>query len=632
MIWCLFSIYKVKCNESCWNTKNECNIKTELFKNLEFSNGISMQIDCRLEASLIFNNQDQLKKAEGEENDFHLTTATNFLMPRFMGVQAVMLDGCQTPLNARTYGLEYLPVCNNVSKVSLRHFHMDILKPLNCLEDHNQQQLEYLNIQFNEISIIDQESFNAHQPYLRDLLIEKNSLKVIDRNAFKPIRSLENLYIVNEPVLMLKFPDLFEYTSVVNIHLEALKQMTSDIFQHLPETLQNLYVANTPLDSFEVCVKNALVLSNLTIKNCSLQVFTLQDVHSTVKSLDLSGNVMKTFTALENHVMELNLSDNNLEYVPYEWLKNLTNMETLILKGNLIHTLSLQELFKLIPQGKLYDFSQNRLQSLQDYDKDTIDIMLYTQVRLKCNQNPWNCLWLHEFAHYHPEKFLILQYDKYISKINVNGLECIPAEKPPVLKKLNNSETTSTTDSFLNVSTYTLIYGNPWEFKRNQRAEALIIVFMLPLGIALLFLLLYMWIYCQKMFHLSYYQNFPCMRHPTTPATQRFDVVRQLPPVPLQTNDNRRPLTRIEDNNDEDGGGYEVPLNGIISECNCMLQHPDGINKCQKAVHITYEQLPTQEPPSQIYEEVIEIEGLPQMREDIVGGNVKLNYDHLMFK
>ncbi|KAM7353179.1 uncharacterized protein ACRADG_005380 [Cochliomyia hominivorax] len=630
LLLCLLYIKRISGSESCWNTKNECNIKTELFKNLEFSNGISMQIDCRHPLKFETNkSQDHLENnnndntvTDGDENYFHITTK-QLLLARFMGVQAVMLDGCQTPLNANTYGLEFIPVCNNVTKVSIRHFHMDRLKPLHCMEA-GQQQLEYLNIQFNEISIIEAESFLENQyPQLRDLLIEKNSLKVIDKNAFKAIRSLENLYIVNEPVLMLKFPDLFEYTSVVNIHLEALKQMTSDIFHHLPETLQNLFVANTPFDHNAVDVKNAFVLSNLTIKNCSLEIFSVQDVHSTVRRIDLSGNVMRTFTAQENNLTELNLSNNQLKTVPYEWLTNLTNLESLILKGNQIKTLSLDLLLKAVPKGLSFDFSQNHLETLQDYEKLVKDIT-FSQIRLRCDQNPWNCLWLHEFAHSHPEKFLILQYEKFISKINVNGLECVPAEKPP--KPTNNSG--STPDKIFNISTYTLVYGSPWEVKRNQRAEALIIVFMLPLGIALLFLLLYMWIYCQKMFHLSYYKNFPCMRQQTNPSVQRFDVVRQLPLRPIQTIDNRTPLTRLQDNNDE---GYEVPLNGIISECNCRLQQNQGPTKCQKTVHITYEQLPNEHPPQRIYEEIIDVDTLPDITDNI-GNNTKPTYDHLTFK
>lgn len=612
-------------NESCWNNEKECNIKAELFQNLKFSNGISMQIDCM--SNLIEpreEDQQQIHFDSEQEriiNENHQTSTNYLLLRRFMGIQAVMLDGCQTPLNTHTFGLEFLPICVNITSVALSHFHMDTLIPLNCNvneetpQDEPNLQLEYLNIQFNEIAEIDGESFRQNYPQLRDILIESNSLKAIQTNAFKSLRSLENVRIVNEPVLMLKSADLFEYTSVLAIHLEALKQMTSEIFQHLPETLQNFYVADTQLDNeAAVVVRNALVLKNLTIKNCALQEFTLHDVHSTVERINLSGNVIKMFMAYENNLNELDLSNNQLEYFPIEWLKNLTNLKTLILKGNQIQVVSLNNVLHALPKGHIVDLRGNRLQNLHDYDIELEDVLV-SQMRLKCDRNPWDCLWLHDFAHQYPEKFRILQYEKFISKINVNGLECIPAEKPLYVQLISHQSSTmasstfapvtTATEKIMNVSTYNLVYGNPWDFKRNQRAEALIIVFMLPLGIALLFLLLYMWIYCQKMFHLSYYQNFSCMRSPAVPnPSQRFDVVRQLPPIPKRTDARLSYPDAIHDDHDE---GYEVPLNGVVSECNCKAQQCNTIEKCNKTIHITYEQLPTDE-PHQIYEEIIHVE------------------------
>ena len=618
IIWTLNVFGKTSGNESCWNNDNECNIKTKLFRNFEFLNGISMQIDCR--RVMEENDKDRPK----EENDFR-KSKEYLLIHRFTGVQSVMLDGCQTPLNTHTFGLEYLPICVNITKVSIRHFHMDILKPFKCKRNENYEeqalQLEYLNIQFNEITVINGNSFSKDYAYLRGVLIERNSLKLIHADAFRSLRSLEKLHIVNEPELMLKYADLFKYTSVEAIHLEALEQMTSDIFRNLPESLQNLYVANTKFDNDDVVTVNALVLKNLTIKHCGLRVFSLHDVHSTVKFIDLSGNVMKIFTAYENNLKELNLSDNKLEWVPFEWLSNLTNLEILDLKSNFIKSLSLEKLLHVMPNGHFIDISKNHLQYLQDYNISHQDVSLH-QARLKSDQNPWDCLWLHEFARQYPETFRILQYEKFISKINVNGLECIPAEKSISPRKIHpkftniSLATMSATEQTANVSTYTLIYGSPWEFKRNQRAEALIIVFMLPLGIALLFLLLYMWIYCQKMFHLSYYQDFPCMRRSTTANNnQRFDVVRQFPPCSIQTA-TRQPLNQIIDINNQ---GYEIPLNGVIADCNCIGQNSDHILKCQKSVHITYEQSPTEAPHEAYYEEIIHVEDNPCCNDSLDG-------------
>ncbi|XP_075153589.1 uncharacterized protein LOC142227125 [Haematobia irritans] len=678
-----FSNY-VESSESCWLHDDICNVHGEIFQNLEFSNGLAVQIDCSPNivgkvSNTKFgpeNNDDDDREiildleldaagGAGMEDVDHQTSSATYLMllrRRFMGVQSVMLDGCQTPLNTHTYGLEFLPICANVTKVSLQHYHIDSLAPLRCDGSDNdngdkgqQLELEYLHLQFNEITSIDDTSFQGyyHYPHLRVLELQSNSLRVIQSKAFRPLKSLEYLRIVNEPALMLKSADIFEYTAVITIHLEALKQMTSEIFQHLPETLQTFYVSDTPFDVDVIEVMNSRTLANLTLINCALEAFTLHDSHSTVKSINLNGNTLKRFVAHENNVKELDLSNNRLEHFNFEWLVNLTSLERLSLRGNHLRSLSLHGLMQSLPNGHFVDLRENRLQALHDVDKD-VPFWLTTHLRLKVDQNPWDCLWLHEFAHSSPEQFRLLQYDKFISKINVNGLQCIPAEKPPdttantQTPNPNMPDSTLAPEKVVNVSSspsssYTVYSnGDQWEFKRNQRAEALIIVFMLPLGIAFLFLLLYMWIYCQKMFHLSYYKNFSCVKKSANGPnpSQRFDVVRQIPPQQSQQqhyhhqhhhqqSEESGHHNYLHDHHHGDlDSGYEVPLHGMCSECNCKPINSNSLEKCEKAIHITYEQSP-QEVPHQIYEEIINVHDPDYADPD---KQAHVHYDHLRFE
>lgn len=640
-------------NDACWVHEDMCSVKAEIFQNLEFLNGIAMQIDCSVsdESDTTEAQQDtmMLTRNSNDGNDSGgadqhrsptTTSAAYILLRHFMGKPSVMLDGCQTPLNTHTYGLEFLSVCANVTKVALHHFHMDSLIPLQCgSADADQQlELEYLLVHHNEIATIDNNSFAANYPHLRVLEVESNSLKIIEGNSFRTLRSLEHLRIVNEPVLMLKSPDIFEYTAAIVIHLEALKQMTSEIFHHLPETVESLYVAFTQLDRDAVEVYNARTLANLTIASCALEKFTLRDIHSTVKTINLNGNALKSFEAHENNLKELDLSNNQLEHFDCKWTVNLTGLEVLSLKQNHIKTINIYEIVQAIPNGRTVDVRENRLQALQNADIE-FPSWLSTQLRLRCDHNPWDCLWLHEFAHSHPEKFRILQYDKFISKINVNGLECIPAEKPLETHTKDESKPSSASsgatpasNKILNMSAYHLVYGDPYDYRRNQRAEALIIVFMLPVGIAFLFLLLYMWIFCQKMFHVSYYKNFSCLRRqPNVPnPSQRFDVVRQIPNHHLQQVDSSRSLTVIHDQED---GCYEVPLNGLCSECNCKSR-ASSVGSCTKAIHITYEESPT-ETSHQIYEEIISLtdnDFASQEDNALPNNHHHLNYDHLRFE
>ncbi|GBP95493.1 hypothetical protein EVAR_64880_1 [Eumeta japonica] len=89
-----------------------------------------------------------------------------------------------------------------------------------------------------------------------------------------------------------------------------------------------------------------------------------------------------------------------------------------------------------------------------------------------------------------------------------------------------------------------------------------------------------------------------------------------MPPKPNQMETRRQPLTRIIDENED---GYEIPINGIISECNCMIkQNDEESDKCQKSVHITYEHLPNEEPPPRIYEEIMHLDKAIQTNADKV--------------
>ncbi|XP_005179752.1 uncharacterized protein LOC101895537 [Musca domestica] len=614
-------------DETCWINEDVCKVRAELYQNFEFANGLAMQIDClekqseNLENDLLVVDVDEGGAQKQQQQPQQPSTASEFSTlwhRRFMGIQSVMLDGCQTPLNTPTYGLEFLPICANVTKVGLQNFHIDSLAPLQCAGQLDQ--LEYLVLQHNEIASIDDDSFGGHYPQLRVLELQGNSLKKIQNKSLQTLRALEHLKISKESVLMLKTPDLFESTAAISIYLVELKQMTSEIFRHLPETLQTLYVADTAIDNGGggVAVKliNAHALGNLTIARCALEAFTLIDKHSSVAVINLQGNALKEFHAYENQLKELDLGGNSLDYFPHEWLKNLTALERLSLRSNRLHILSLFELMDRLPNGHYVDLRDNRLQTLQEVDKE-FPSWQTLQMRLKADHNPWDCLWLHDFAHAYPEKFRLLQYDKFISRINVNGLECIPSENPPappIETKKHQTLEESPPTAAPQIPPMNVLYtagpnGDQWEFKRNQRAEALIIVFMLPLGIAFLFLLLYMWIYCQKMFHLSYYKNFSCVRNQVPIASQRFDVVRQLPPLPSSELNGGIPTTVVNE-----PGGYEVPLHGMCSECNCKSLAYENQDKCHKTVHITYGDTSPQELPHQIYEEIINVSDNEQQK------------------
>ncbi|XP_067626086.1 uncharacterized protein [Eurosta solidaginis] len=601
--------------ENCWNESEECLIHAMLhrFDEPPHSAGLTVEIDCQAKAAL---------PAMNENNH-----APAFLLRRLEHAASLLLDGCHTPLDVQTYGMEYLSNCDTVPKVFMERFHTDTLLPFNCPSGNNSaMQVEMLGYSNNELATIATDTF-ANLPQLRELYFARNSLRHIARSAFDTLRVVERMQIVHEPLLALKDADLFERTGVADLQLMHLKYINSKLFEHLPETLRQIVVAHTTFDSDAVIVRNPQLLRNISINDCTLKSFVLLESTQTmsVQYINLSNNALTDLRVdfLSNSVGNnasiaavetLDLSANELTQLPLAWLNGLRKLRCLHLRDNRLVKLSLPTLIDAIPLVALLDLRGNQLSTLADAAL-VATALSWAQVHIKIDRNPWSCLWLLEFAHTHPEKFRVFQYEKFISQINVNGLKCVPVEVSASLENVTTASAAHTSvtttapyieikppRNAINASTYKLIYGGPWDYKRSQRAEALVIVFLLPVGVALLFTLLYMWIKCQKVFHLSFYRSFTWSQSNIGrrfASAERFDIVRQLPPLPSALNVNNN-----HNNNDD----YETPLSGGIgSVCNCHnnIGTPTYANeKCRKLHHVTYEELPS-ERPFKIYEDII---------------------------
>ncbi|XP_054744588.1 uncharacterized protein LOC129249005 [Anastrepha obliqua] len=599
--------------ESCWNDSQQCLIHATLHRADEppRSTGLTVEIDCQTKV--------ELPPASQHSN------APSTLLRRLEYAESLLLDGCHTPLGVETYGMEYLPNCDTVPQVFMERFHADTLQPFQCPGANNSDmQVEILRYSNNELATIGTQTF-ANLPQLRELHFTGNALRHIAPSAFDTLRVVERIHIAHEPLLALKDGDLFERTGVAELQLVQLKHITADLFAHLPETLRQIYVARTTFDDDAVVVSNPQLLRNISINGCTLKSFALLESAQTtsVRYINLSGNALVDFRVdfLSGNsnttiaaVETLDLSENELAQLPLSWLSGLRKLRHLLLRGNQLKMLSLADLMATLPILTSLDLRANQFQTL--HDASAASALSWEQVRIKIDRNPWNCVWLLEFSHTHPEKFRVFQYEKYISQINVNGLKCMPKEVVVLPDKVtkNNAKHASVTNvtsrvggiqaqgqlsGTVNASTFKLIYGGPWEYKRSQRAEALIIVFMLPVGVAVLFLLLYMWINCQKVFHLSYYRSFKWPQRNIGgrfTSAERFDVVRQLPPTP----------TCALNGNTNNNEGYETPLSGVESVCNCnnIGTATYANEKCRKLHHITYEELPS-ERPYKIYEEII---------------------------
>ncbi|SPP79190.1 Hypothetical predicted protein [Drosophila guanche] len=550
-------------------------------------------------------------------------TAFDLGAQRVAGKSHVLLDGTQTPpLGVASYGLEYLDNCPQLQSMQIERFVGDSTLRLGC-GGPILNKMTAVSIRNNELGTLSGHSFEQ-LPHLRCLRMESNSLRYME--PLLGCEELQELSIRQEQQLALKDAQvLAQLPQLQKLQLRQLKLIAAEFFDLMPDNLTELSVESTKIGKGSLLLANGTSqLINVSFVDCQLQGFGL--VHKGNQSLlhlNLSGNALSSLELAESSLLTLDLSRNQLVNLNSSWFVGLPQLQELRLQQNRLQTLSLLQLLQIAPKTLQHlDLRSNQLMSLKDVEQQQQQQPQQSlQPRMSIDGNPWSCQWLLNFSHSQPQLFRLLRYSKYISHINVNGLSCSPQAAPTkparplgrIMLVASNSSFVPVAHPNTNVSSFTVLYGNPVELHRSQRSGALIIVFMLPLGIALLFLLLYLYLHCERLFHLSYYMSgVSCFGSGKSTSQPRFvdhvDIVR----YPI-ANGNLDLEPALED-------GYETPVS-----CNCA-GHRDS--SCSRTQHVTYESLPA-ELPYQVYSEIKELPEQGETKE--MPAPTAPIYDHLSF-
>lgn len=522
---------------------------------------------------------------------------------RVAGKLHVLINGSQTPpLGVASYGLEYLDNCQQLQTAQIVGFVGDATLQLSCAGKQLQGMRE-LSLLQNELGTLSGNSFEL-VPHLQQLLLEGNSLRLLE--SPQGCEELQQLVVRHEHHLALRSVELLEkLQQLQRLELSQLKLIEAQFLAKLPGQLLELSVLQTPIEPGQLRLENGSeLLINLTLFQCDLTSFSLLESSESLLHLNLSDNALRQLELGENSsLLSLDLSGNHLQSLNSSWFAHMARLRSLHLQRNELHRISLLQLLRLSPYTLLQlDLSSNQLLRLEDAQRARWDQT--RSLRIRIDDNPWSCQWLLNFSHAQPQLFRLFSYAKYISQINVNGLSCKPQQQEQeqeeqqldVVYLSTSRPSAASHNSHLNVSSFTVLYGNPVEQPHSQRSEALIIVFMLPLGIALLFLLLYLYLHCERLFHWSFYSGgLGCFGGNKATRGQRFvdhiDIVRY--PVV-----NGSLGVELEPQPD----GYETPLSGAPSICNCATHRQ---STCSRSHHVTYETMPN-ELPYQLYAEIKE--------------------------
>lgn len=610
---------------------------------------ISLPPACVIRATLY-----KTSSSERSQNDFGLPLAIdcsenssmgmNYFdlgAQRVAGKRHVSLDGFQTPpLGISSYGLEYLDNCVDLESVEIQRFVGDATLKLSC-GGALIPNLTAVSFRYNELGTLSGETIQD-LPHLKILHLQQNSLRYLE--YFKEHSDLEELLIQDERDLVLRFNEILnQLPELRRLSLRNVEKIEDQFLRILPENLTDLIIENTPIQPGVLYLTEGVAkLVNVTITNCQLKGFALQPAHNLdIMYLNLSGNAISSlnisFESGPSTLLTLDLSRNRLEHLNFTWFYRTTSLRSLHLQENHFHSLSLFQL-GFISSASIHhiDLRSNELMSFRD--TENADLPSWNpQLRISIDDNPWSCQWMLNFSHMQPQLFRLFQYSKYISHININGLSCTPqeppSEEPPKVRRIMHVRINGTDSSIPvphphgNVSSFTVLYGNPVELHRSQRSLALIIVFMLPLGIAFLFLLLYLYLHCERLFHLSYYASgLPCFGGEKSSSGPRFvdhvDIVR----YPIANGGSSCPVdveTELPD-------GYETPVSGGTSICNCTGHRE---STCSRTHHVTYESLPA-ELPYQLYAEIKEQADENGDADEVLAvttGPTAPIYDHLSF-
>ncbi|XP_055859177.1 slit homolog 3 protein [Episyrphus balteatus] len=516
--------YEVMTN-SCWSS-NECLIAA----NLHFNSGnvLPITVNCSVAENLF----DQ--------------TINSIVKRRYENISSVTLDGCGTALNVNTFGFEYIPNCDKITSLNLRNFHFDEIYEIICGSGIAVENVRFEHNEFASLSAASVSNLIS----LRTLRFVKNNLRHINSEAFDSLQALREFSVIDEVNLRIRYAKLFEnLLRLEKLHLSGIDTVSSDLLQHLPVNLDELTINKATFDSRTIDLIAPPTLKNLTLTNCGLKSATIRG-HEMLTQLNLSANSLSQLLSLKNctHLKILDLSSNNFTQLPLHQFDELHHLDFVYLQRNKLKCFSMSMFTNSLSHLQIIDLRSNDLKYINDV---TELLVLNTDLRVLIDGNPWNCLWLVNISYNLPEQYRVFRYEKFISKINVNGLECMtypPDDNDAMDNSINDRRKNST-------AKFTIVYGGPRESKRNQKAEAL------------------------KVFHLSYYRSLPLVRS----SAERFDIVRQLPC------NNAANITNQ---------GYEIPMKG----CNCT-GHPNKI--CCK-LNVAYEDTTPHQNAAKVYEEIIE--------------------------
>ena len=215
--------------------------------------------------------------------------------------------------------------------------------------------LEVLDVSWNSVSIVNRDWFaqddweTAEKP-LKELYLNNNAIRHIDKEAFWPLKNLEKLDISANRIFTLNETVFKELSTLreISVHSNPLHNISKGLFSSLNQI--------KVLDVSQTCLTEIVP-------------FTF-DGMTALERLDLSGGFIRTIYPESfngsGDISILNISYNNITTLEHPVFTQLSDsLEVLLLDHNALTIEGLGDSLDLVNTIKILDLSYNDLQNIQ---------------------------------------------------------------------------------------------------------------------------------------------------------------------------------------------------------------------------------------------------------------------------
>lgn len=436
---------------------------------------------------------------------------------RYHEIDEISLNGCGVN-RENTLGIEYIPDAGAVKVLVIEMFRVKVIKNVSfelC------DQLIHLELRTNAITSISSDSFMGLKS-LAELVLQNNHLQSLNDTGLTELTNLQSLTIT-EPTLPIDHSLLFP-NNISRITIEA----KSVKWPYFPDSLTQLYIANTPtiINRSVVLCQNSSNLQSLALTGCALNDVPMMNC-TMLKHFNVSGNQLRSMA--ENRLINLltfDISNNQITSIGLALLRSMPRLEIFAAQNNRIDTVA-NDAFVRNFDLKLVNLSHNQLRQVYT------NMPVQQTMQIVINENPWSCRWVLDIAQTHPYLFSNFKFDKSLHRVNIRGLSCHFYEGDEIRNYKQLSTPQAPPADIDGTST-----------KRNPRDTAILTLVILVLGVALLFILLFLHIKCRRDSQQPFYRTLPFNQR----LTERTDYVRRiLPPTDYEAPVTSRPVSIIDE-------------------------------------------------------------------------------------